>query len=124
MPMSVDGFLFDSGKILFRQHGVEFSPHTIPGVVSVTVYSHGHGCRLGFTNGSCMSIQWHDGAYCSNRFLPLNQEYSFSPDAQISIFTSAGEWHNFGNATVAGWQSIQDVMNYIRHHANPFASVA
>lgn len=122
--MSESGFLFDSGRILFRQSGQEFSPHTIPGVVSVTVGFRGHGCRLGFANGASMAIQWHENAYCSNRFMDLEKDRSYSPDAEIAIFTPSGEWHDFGGDTLAGWQSIHSVMAYIREFSSPIAAVA
>lgn len=123
--MSGDGFLFDSGRILFRQNGREFSPNSIEGVVSVTAGSRGHGCRLGFANGSSMSIQWHDGAYCSNRFATMDPSHSFSPDAEIAIFTHSGEWYNFGSDTVNGWQSIDEVLDCIRQHSGgPVSAVA
>jgi len=122
--MSQDGFVYDSGRIIFRMNGAEFSPHTLEGVVSVTVGSRGHGCRLGFKNGSYMTIQWHEGAYCSNRFHYLEKDSSFSPDAQISIYTAEGEWYNFGGDTVAGWQPIRTVVDYISQHSKPYAVTA
>ena len=122
--MTNDGFLYDSGRILFRQNGYEFSPHTIPGVVSVNVGNNGHGCRLGFTNGASMSIQWHENSYCSNRFMNLEKDRSYSPDAEVSIFLPSGEWYSFGGDTLAGWQSIHGVMAYIREFSSPIAAVA
>jgi hypothetical protein len=111
--MSGDGFIFDSGRILFRQNGREFSPNSIEGVVSVTAGSRGHGCRLGLINGNSISVQWGSSNYCSNRNASLDSTNSFSPDAEIAIFSPSDEWHNFGSDTVDGWKSVAGVMNYI-----------
>lgn len=115
--MSSDGFIFDSGRILFRQNGREFSPTTLEGVVTIGVGSRGHGCRLGLINGASISIQWGSFNYCSNRGASLEEDNSTSPDAEVAIISSIGDWHNFGSDTVQGWQSVEDVIGLIQHYS-------
>ena len=122
--MSSDGFIFDSGRILFRQNGREFSPTTLEGVVTIGVGSRGHGCRLGLINGASISIQWGSFNYCSNRGHDLEEDASTSPDAEVAIFSPSGEWHNFGSDTVQGWQSVGDVIGLISQYSRNDVTVA
>jgi hypothetical protein len=109
--MSSDGFVIDSGRVLFRQAGREFSPYTLGGVVTIATNENGSGCRLGLKSGSSISIQWGKQNYCSNR--GSGEVTPHSVDAEVAVIHANGEWHNFGSDTVAGWQSVDDVVGLI-----------
>lgn len=109
--MSSDGFLIDSGRVLFRKAGREFSPYTLGGVLTIATNDDGTGCRLGLKSGSSLSIQWGKNNYCSNRY--SSEAVAHSVDAEVAVIHRDGEWHNFGSDTVAGWQSVDDVVSLI-----------
>jgi len=67
------------------------------------------GFQMKFSNGWTISVQWHHGSYCDGR----NSENGESPNAEIAIWDSKGEWYDFGNDTVKGYCSTDEVAGWI-----------
>jgi hypothetical protein len=109
-----NGFWSNGSKVIFYRDGSPIDPQTIPGVKNINIVnndSFGYGVQLILTNDNLLSIMWRAGNYCSNRY--ANQAVQFSEDAEIAIIGPNETWHNFGYDTVAGWQSIDDILGHI-----------
>jgi hypothetical protein len=78
------------------------------------------GFAMTFANGWTVSVQFGRGNYCDNLMM-----YSFSEpekgessDAEIVAWDKEGNWFNFGNDTVAGYQSPDKVLAFMNKVAN------
>lgn len=71
------------------------------------------GFSMTFKNNWTISVQWHEAAYCSGR--DTNQQ---SPDAEIAIWDSSGNWYYFGNDEVKGYCSPDEVLEWMNKVAN------
>jgi hypothetical protein len=84
----------------------------------------GKGFSMKFANGWTVSVQFGPGNYCDNRHMPIDSESDRlagkegSTNAEIAAWDADGNWHNFGDDTVCGWCSTDDVANFIAQIAN------
>lgn len=109
-----NGFWSDGSKVIFYRDSSPIDPQGIPGVKQVNIIddkSRGYGAQLILNNGNLLSIMWRIGNYCSNR--DESTANPFSEDAEIAIIGPDDTWHNFGYDTVAGWQSVDDILGHI-----------
>lgn len=89
-----------------------------------------HGFHLQFENGWTVSVQWGPYNYCENYFMrytldgkdvPSEESYPDSyqsKDAEIAAWDSSGEWFDFGDDTVKGWVSADEVADFIHKVRN------
>jgi len=77
------------------------------------------GFQMLFENGWTISVQFGYGNYCQNNHHPngfyfsKNQEATTSEDAEIAIWDNEGNWYNFGDDTVKGYCSTNEVAEWI-----------
>lgn len=75
------------------------------------------GFSMTFENGWTISVQFHASAYCErNQSLVENREDknpAESPDAEIAIWNSEGDWYDFGSDEVLGYQTPDEVADWI-----------
>lgn len=82
------------------------------------------GFSMRFENGWTISVQWHSGAYCDRRSLdhafddfndrPEGRgQAAESTNAEIAIWDEAGEWYRFENDEVLGYQTPDQVAEWI-----------
>lgn len=73
------------------------------------------GFSMTFENGWTISVQFHAFAYCERRQLGQAEDKSpvESPDAEIAIWNSEGDWYNFGSDEVLGYQTPDEVADWI-----------
>jgi hypothetical protein len=82
------------------------------------------GFQMTFGNGWSISVQFGYGNYCQNNHHPMgfyfskNQDVTTSEDAEIAIWDKDGNWYNFGNDTVKGYCSTDDVAGWINKVSN------
>ncbi len=75
------------------------------------------GFHITFANGWTVSVQWGRGNYCDNRTpLPprIHEPVPPSPTAEIAAWDHAGRWWQFENDTVAGYQTPEQVAEFIQ----------
>ena len=84
---------------------------------SITSYKAGlypaKGFQMTFANGWTVSIQFGQGNYCDNKY---TKEKHIVPDcinAEIAAWDANGIWHDFGNDTVKGYCSPDEVAVFI-----------
>jgi hypothetical protein len=109
-----NGFWSDGAKVIFYRDSSPIDPQAIPGVKQVNIVndgSRGYGAQLILANDNLLSIMWRAGNYCSNRY--ESNANPFSEDAEIAIIGPDDTWHSFGYDTVAGWQSVDDILGHI-----------
>ena len=70
-----------------------------------------------FENGWTISVQWHASAYCGRKrdsaFGKEDLNPAESPDAEIAMWDSQGNWYLFGRDTVLGYQTPDQVAKWI-----------
>ena len=78
------------------------------------------GFGMTFDNGIRISVQWSDTNYCHARLKNPDdyERYPASVTAEIAIMPAndkdvALEWFNFGNETVKGWVTTNEVADWI-----------
>lgn len=83
----------------------------------------GKGFQMTFENGWTVSVQFGPGNYCENKMLDFidfaNKEFAnktslTSKDAEIAAWDKEGNWYNFGNDTVSGYMSTEEVADFIK----------
>tara|TARA_Y100000356_G_C11240296_1_gene280485 strand:+ start:56 stop:403 length:348 start_codon:yes stop_codon:yes gene_type:complete len=67
------------------------------------------GILMKFENGNSISIQWGYFNYCSNR----NESSQETLTAEIMICDATGKAHSFGNDSVKGWCTADEVAKWI-----------
>jgi len=79
----------------------------------------GKGFQITFENGCTVSIQFGTGNYCEKRSFDakygsekLNDMWE-SPNAEIAAWDKDNNWHCFGQDTVEGHQSPEQVLAFI-----------
>jgi hypothetical protein len=78
------------------------------------------GFQMTFENGCTISVQFGYGNYCDNRNHPDGYDFSNrrtmveSSTAEIAILLPNGEFYDFGNDSVRGYCSANEVANYIK----------
>lgn len=76
------------------------------------------GFQITFENGWTISVQFGYGSYCGNHHHPDGYKCSTNnivtcPDAEIAIWDKDGEWYNFGDDTVKGYCTPDEVADWI-----------
>lgn len=69
-----------------------------------------NGFHIRFNNGWTASVQWGYGTYSDNRTKKVT---SHSTTAEIAAWDKDGTWHSFGDDTVKGWQSPEEVAQFL-----------
>lgn len=64
-----------------------------------------NGITITFANGNTISIQSGQANYCNNK------------TCEIAIWDKDGNWHNFGNDTVNGWITPEELVNWMQFAA-------
>ena len=83
-----------------------------------------HGFQMQFANGITISVQFGVSNYCSNKSMDAQVRLAEmsnetipalleSPDAEIAIWDSNDHWYDFGNDTVKGYCSADEVAAWI-----------
>lgn len=74
------------------------------------------GYQITFANGLTISVQFGVGNYCDNRNKSRAEEMkntiNQSTTAEIAIWDSFGNWYDFGNDTVKGFVSPEEVAEW------------
>lgn len=71
------------------------------------------GFQMIFDNGNTISVQFGCGNYCNNRA----ESQKSCKNAEIAIWNSAGDWHDFGSDTVKGYCNADEVAKWINFAA-------
>jgi len=75
------------------------------------------GFAMTFENGWTVSVMFGVGNYCSNRQLTFGHG-AIAPaeckNAEIAAWDADGKWHDFGDNTVKGWVSADEVADFIQ----------
>ena len=78
------------------------------------------GFQMTFENGCTISVQFGYYNYCDNHNHPDGYDFSNrrtmveSSTAEIAILLPNGEFYDFGNDSVKGYCSANEVANYIK----------
>jgi hypothetical protein len=85
----------------------------------------GKGFHMAFENGWTISVQFGTGNYCDNRTYELytpEEDRRVGRDgsltAEIAAWGADGERYNFGDDTVKGWVSANEVVKWMHKFAN------
>ena len=81
------------------------------------------GFNMSFKNGLTISVQWGEGNYCGRKkavylSTDLRNPVVESFDAEISIWENNYSKINFGNDSVLGYCSTEEVSNWIHKTSN------
>ena len=77
------------------------------------------GFTMGFANGLVISVQWGSMNYCERKSLNVDYRAEMKQDtvqsrtAEIAIWNLDSDWFDFGNDTVKGWCTADEVANWI-----------
>jgi len=73
------------------------------------------GFQLTFENGNTISVMFGVGNYCSNRnALEAENGCMVANTAEVAIWDNEGKWHDFGNDTVNGYITSNEVAKWIK----------
>ncbi len=70
------------------------------------------GFQMTFANGWTVSVQWGLGTYSDNRYSDF-RAHAESKTAEIAAWDIDGKWHDFGDDTVKGWCTPDEVATFI-----------
>ena len=85
------------------------------------------GFQLTFENGNTVSVQWGTCNYCDPEHpegrgahpdTPMKAQTWKSTTAEVAAWNADGDWHNFGYDQVEGWQSTDEVLEFVSFVAN------
>ena len=77
------------------------------------------GFNMTFDNGWTVSVQWGRGNYCAAQDFgqgygqEMKFEFHESETAEIAAWNEDGEWYNFGQDTVTGWKTPDEVFEFM-----------
>lgn len=71
------------------------------------------GFHITFENGWTVSVQFAPGNYCENRRLDFKNSPNQCKDAEIAAWDSNGDWYKFAHDTVEGWQTPNQVLEFM-----------
>lgn len=74
------------------------------------------GFQMTFANGNTISVMFGDGNYCGQQI--NTGGVSKNETAEIAICNNDGKWYDFGNDTVKGWLTTDEVAEWINLAAN------
>lgn len=85
----------------------------------------GHGFHITFDNGWTVSVQFAPGNYCNNHkpFYRDPETANECANAEIAAWDSNGDWHKFEYDTVLGYQSPNQVLDFMNMISKLPASV-
>lgn len=72
------------------------------------------GFQMTFDNGWTVSVQWGGGTYSENHYSDFRSGVD-SPNAEIAAWDKDGNWHSFGEDNVKGWQTADQVADFIQY---------
>lgn len=73
-----------------------------------------NGFRIKFANGWTVSVQWNPGNYSDNHQSRMSRDTKMaSTTAEVAAWDKDGKWFDFGDNTVYGWTSPEDVARFI-----------
>lgn len=81
--------------------------------------NHNKGFQMTFGNGMTISVQFGTDSYCSRRnfhIQPMSEMKEYiviSPDAEIAIWDTEGNWFQFANDQVEGFVTPDEVGMWI-----------
>lgn len=78
----------------------------------------GRGFHMTFDNGWTASVQWGSGNYCENfdldaRSADANAGANGSKTAEIAAWDKDRNWYNFGDDTVKGYVTPNEVLTFL-----------
>lgn len=82
------------------------------------------GFSMTFENGWTISVQWHIHAYCERKKMTTDMDEIFdrkpaqSATAEIAIWDKEGEWYNFESDQVLGYQTPDQVVEWMQKVKN------
>lgn len=75
------------------------------------------GFQMTFENGWTVSVQWGGGTYSDNHYTDFRTVID-SANAEVAAWDKFGNWHDFGEDTVKGWQTPDEVARFIQFIAS------
>jgi len=110
---------FDSAGFTEEDRIVDGQYHNVNPSKFVSTFN--RGTHMTFENGLTISMQWGASNYCEKRTFAYHYgkstegEYDTwdSTTAEIAIWDAQGEWFSFGDDTVRGWVSPDEVAEWI-----------
>ena len=93
------------------------------GYWNVLAITQGKGFSMTFANGNTVSVQFGFGNYCENREkLSMVEAHEgldvLSKNAEVAAWDSSNNWYDFGDDTVRGWLSPDNVSSFVKFVAN------
>jgi hypothetical protein len=73
----------------------------------------GHGFQMTFDNGWTVSVQWGPMNYCDHYSSHSHHNSKRSKTAEIAAWDANDKWYDFGNDTVKGRVSTDEVAAFI-----------
>ncbi len=73
----------------------------------------GSGFQMTFGNGWTVSVQWAGGNYGSNYSQSITTPQPKALSAEIAAWDADGKWHSFGDDTVKGYCTTNEVAEFI-----------
>ena len=70
------------------------------------------GFQMTFENGNTISVMFGEGNYCSKS--TFKDGATKSNSAEIAIWNKEGNWFDFGDNTVKGWCTPDEVATFIQ----------
>lgn len=81
--------------------------------------TNGKGFKMTFANGCTVSVQFGGYNYCEYYNHAAGAGYhGASKDAEIAAWDKYGNWYNFGDDTVKGYVSADEVLAFMNVIAN------
>lgn len=80
--------------------------------------TNGKGYKMTFTNGWTVSVQFGGLNYCQHYDDPIGGGYRGpSKDAEIAAWDKNGNWYDFGDDTVKGYVSADELLAFMNEVA-------
>ncbi len=85
------------------------------------------GFTITFVNGNKISVQWGPMNYCEPTHPqgrnvsydePMKNEFWEAETVEVAAWDKDGNWHNFGYDQVIGWQTPEQVLEFMNFVAN------
>ena len=85
------------------------------------------GFQITFANGNKISVQWGPMNYCEPTHPqgrnaaydePMKNDFWEAETVEVAALDKDGNWHNFGHDQVIGWQTPEQVLEFMSFVAN------
>lgn len=85
------------------------------------------GFTITFANGNKISVQWGPMNYCEPTHPkgrnaasdePMKNDFWGAETVEVAAWDKDGNWHNFGSDQVIGWQTPEQVLEFMNFVAN------